>query len=120
MNNKILEFEDFEEMSTFEVYVYYDRPLLFSCIDLIGNKYLAVLAVEDEDTGEEEWLYVQITEERFQMIKSGKIDFRTVFSEPEYDCFYFVYPSKSSASCFDKSCMKNEWLPKRGFGLNAL
>ena len=64
-----------------ETYVYYDQPVLFSCKSAAGHLYLAVAA--DKNDEHETWLYVGVSAERLNLIRSGTIDLHDAFVEPE-------------------------------------
>ena len=69
-----------------ETYVYYDQQVLFSCKSASGHLYLAVAA--DENDKHETWLYVGVSPERLNLIRSGTIDLHDAFADPE-DGFLF-------------------------------
>ena len=64
-----------------ETYAYYDQPVLFSCKNAAGHLYLVVAA--DENDRHETWLYVGVSEERLNLIRSGAIDLHDAFADPE-------------------------------------
>ena len=67
-----------EILETFE---YYDQPVLFSCKNAAGHLFLGVAA--DENDQHETWLYVGVSEERLNLIRSGAIDLHDAFADPE-------------------------------------
>jgi hypothetical protein len=69
-----------------EVYEFYDQPCLFSCQNLSGQVYLT-LWVDSSET-EDIWLYAPVSSERFNHIKNGEVDLKTVFTHSE-DAFVF-------------------------------
>lgn len=69
-----------------EVYEFYDQPCLFSCQNLSGQVYIALWV--DSSEIEDIWLYAPVLSERFNHIKNGKVDFKTVFTHSE-DAFVF-------------------------------
>ena len=69
-----------------EVYEFYDQPCLFSCQNLSGQVYLA-LWIDSSET-EDIWLYAPVSSERFNNIKNGEVDLKTVFTHSE-DAFVF-------------------------------
>ena len=69
-----------------EVYEFYDQPCLFSCQNLSGQVYIA-LWVDSSET-EDVWLYAPVSSERFNNIKNGEVDLKTVFTHSE-DAFVF-------------------------------
>ena len=64
-----------------ETYVYYDQPVLFSCKSAAGHLYLVVAT--DKNDERETWLYVGVSVERLNLIRSGAIDLHDGFAEPE-------------------------------------
>ena len=106
---------DLKNTEIVEVYVYYDRPLLFLCQDLIGRKYIAVLV--DEDDEGEYWLYVEISQRRLEMIRSGGIDLHTAFGHPESGYAFSLRLEFSSENITIKPLaaaeISQEWLPKK-------
>ena len=64
-----------------ETYVFYDQPVLFSCKSAAGHLYLGVAA--DEDDQYLTWLYVGVSVERLNFIRSGAIDLHDAFAKPE-------------------------------------
>ena len=64
-----------------ETYVYYDQPVLFSCKSAAGHLYLVVAT--DKNDEHETWLYVGVSAERLNLIRSGAIDLHDAFAEPE-------------------------------------
>jgi hypothetical protein len=69
-----------------EVYEFYDQPCLFSCQNLSGQVYIA-LWVDSSET-EDIWLYAPVSSERFNHIKNGEVDLKTLFTHSE-DAFVF-------------------------------
>ena len=69
-----------------EVYEFYDQPCLFSCQNLSGQAYIALWV--DSSEVEDVWLYAPVSLERFDNIKNGKVDLKTVFTHSE-DAFVF-------------------------------
>ena len=77
----ILNIPELGELEIVEVYDYYNFPLLFSCKNDTGKKYIAFIA--DELSGHEMWLYVEVSFKRLDMIKSGSVSLHDTFSKPE-------------------------------------
>jgi hypothetical protein len=69
-----------------EVYEFYDQPCLFSCQNLLGQVYIALWV--DSSKTEDVWLYAPVSSKRFNHIKNGKVDLKTVFTHSE-DAFVF-------------------------------
>jgi hypothetical protein len=72
----------FERLVLLESYEYYDRPLLFSCVEeSTGRLFLAVLV--NEHITIEEWLYVETSRHRLIDIRSGLISLHDAFTKSE-------------------------------------
>ena len=63
-----------------ENYVYDDYPVLFSCRDSVGHLYLITVGEDDQH---KTWFRVGISNERFNLIRSGGIDLRNAFTDNE-------------------------------------
>ncbi len=70
-----------------ENYVYNDDPALFSCKDSAGHLYLITVGKNDK---QKTWLRVGISNERFNLIRSGGIDLRNAFTDPENGTLFQV------------------------------
>ncbi len=70
-----------------ENYVHNDDPALFSCQDFASHLYL-VTAGENEQ--HKTWLRVEISKERFKLIRSGGIDLRNAFTDAENGILFQV------------------------------
>lgn len=65
------------ELQLLQIYIWYDRPLLFSCQSADGQRYLAVIS--RDDGGFEEWVYSPIAAELLDAVNSGSVDLYTAF-----------------------------------------
>ena len=70
-----------------ENYVHNDDPAFFSCKDAAGHLYLVTVGENDQD---KTWLRVEISDERFNLIRSGGIDLRNAFTEAENDILFQI------------------------------
>lgn len=99
-----------------EIYVYYDQPCLFSCRNEIGQIFLAVWV--DETEVDDLWLYVRISGQRLQSIRSGKIDLRDAFlkSENGFVCEVRISHTNSPDLVETIPCdnIDEDWLPESG------
>ena len=77
----ILNITGLGKLEIVETYVYYDQPVLFSARSVAGHLYLGVAA--DKNDEHETWLYVGVSTERLNLIRSGAIDLYDAFSESE-------------------------------------
>ncbi len=108
------------KLNLFEVYEFYDKPVLFTCRNELNHLFLSVLVEENVDEGT--WLYVPLSERRFSQIRSGGIDLHDAFAESETG---FVYVVKSLVTTDEfteiinipTSNLTDESLPKKGENL---
>lgn len=111
---------DFSKLEIVEIYVYHDRPLLFSCQNELGHKYLAVLV--EEESIRELWLYAPMSERRFEIVRSGGIDLKTALGRPENHLLYIVaVPYDGSPvnwMIVNETEINPDWLPVEGERLN--
>ena len=70
-----------------ENYVYNDDPALFSCKDSAEHLYLITVGENDK---QKTWLRVGISNERFNLIRSGGIDLRNAFTDAENGILFQV------------------------------
>ena len=63
------------------IYLFYDEPQLFSCIDS-NNQYYLVLAIPCEDD-KTSWLLVPVTTGRLSRLESNTFQIRNAFLKPE-------------------------------------
>lgn len=77
----ILNITGLGKLEIVETYIYYDQPVLFSCKSAAGHLYLGVAA--DKNDERETWLYVGVSAERLNFVRSGVIDLHNAFAEPE-------------------------------------
>ena len=69
------------DTTTIDVFMFYNRPLLYSCFDQAGRLYLALLT--DESALGERWLFARLSAERLELVAKGRIDTRAVFAGAE-------------------------------------
>lgn len=108
-------------LQTIEIYVYVDRPCLFSCRNATGHLFLAVWI--DETEVDNLWLYVPVSESRFQAIRTGEVDLHDAFLGSEDGFVYQV-----QVSCDDRpdrvevipgDTLDRSWLPLMGERLSC-
>lgn len=98
-----------------ETYLYYDKPVFFSCRDSLGQHFLVLLIQDDE---KEIWIYIAISDRRFSFMRSGEIDLFSVFGEPESGFIYLVetdeLQSITNYNIIPSDEIREEWLPDPG------
>lgn len=83
--------ETMNNLTVFEVYEFYDRPLLYSAQDALGRFYLLLYAGSVEDA--ERWLAVALSQRRLREIRSGTMSLHNAFSSPEEGLVYELHQS---------------------------
>ena len=81
METDTLNISELGGLEIIEIYDYYDQPILFACKNAAGHLHLVVAA--DEDDQHETWLYVEVSVERLNLIRSGTIDLHDAFADSE-------------------------------------
>lgn len=99
-----------------ENYVHNDDPALFSCKDSAGHLYLVTVSENDQD---KTWLRVGISNERFNLIRSGGIDLRNAFTEAENDLLFQIRiphddPTQSPLEVIQRNQIVEDMLPLPG------
>jgi hypothetical protein len=102
-----------------EVFIYYDRPVLFACKNSIGTIYLVMLDSEDEDS--ETWFFAGTSLNRYHSIRSGGIDLYTAFRQPEDGMVFQVRTSYDDGTAqvtpLDATHLMDDHLPIPGEAL---
>ena len=99
-----------------ENYVHNDDPALFSCKDAAGHLYLVTVGENDQD---KTWLRVGISNERFNLIRSGGIDLRDAFTDNENGYLFQIKvphdaPTQSSPEVIHPDEIPEDLLPFPG------
>ncbi|MCG9131162.1 type II toxin-antitoxin system HicB family antitoxin [Candidatus Poribacteria bacterium] len=99
-----------------ENYVYNDDPALFSCKDSAGHLYLVTVSENEQD---KTWLRVEISNERFNLVRSGGIDLRNAFTEAENGYLFRIKvphdaPTQSSPEVIHPNEIPEDMLPFPG------
>ncbi len=99
-----------------EYYVHNDDPALFSCRDCAGHLYLVTVGKNDEH---KTWLRVGISNERFDLIRSGGIDLRNAFTDAENGSLFQVNipnddPTEPSLEVVQPNQIVEDMLPLPG------
>ena len=99
-----------------ENYVYDDYPVLFSCRDCAGHLYLITVGENDQH---KTWLRVGISNERFNLIRSGGIELRNAFTDAENDLLFQIRiphddPTQSPLEVIQRNQIDEELLPLPG------
>jgi len=107
-------------LKTLEVYEYYDIPRLFSCRNGSGQHYLA-LSIDEEDFSQT-WLYVALSQERFQKLRLGQLELRDAYLDAEDQMVFKVITYQESHDMLERvDCtdIPEDWLPLAGEVLSS-
>jgi hypothetical protein len=69
------------QLQIFEIYEFYNMPVLFACKNQADTIYLAVW-IDETDTADI-WLYISVSPQRFAKIRAGQVDLHDAFAQPE-------------------------------------
>ncbi len=96
-----------------EVLGYYDGPYLLSCRNQAGHTFLALQV--DEDKEADVWLYVAISPERLDFVRTGGLALHDAFVKPEDGTVYRVSvpftPGSAEIGLLPASEVAGELLP---------
>ena len=105
-----------------ETWVYYDQPLLFSCKNEHETLFIGVASDKTETA--ETWLYVKLSQNRLEKIRSGNIDLHDAFAKPENNMIVevkYIYECDSDypeIRCLKPFEVSKDFLPVPGEFLN--
>jgi|SRR5664280_882254 hypothetical protein len=103
-----------------EVYFYHDGPRFFSATSLTG-RYLGLSTAEDQDT--DSYLYIHVSQGRFNQVRSGGFPLRRAFQEPEDGYLHVVVvgyatdPAEVSVAATRPGDVPETWYPLEGASL---
>ncbi len=100
-------------LKTIEVYEFYDIPRLFSCRNAAGQHYL-VLSI-DEDDFSQTWLYVAMSQQRFQELRRGRLELREAYLKAEDNIVLKVITHQDGYDTVEHcQALPADWLPCAG------
>ena len=117
METDILNISELGKLEIIEIYDYYDQPILFACKNAAGHLHLVVAA--DENDHYETWLYVRVSAERLNRIRSGTIDLHDAFADSENGHllqakFSYNNPTSPQVQHLESNQIPEDMLPTRG------
>lgn len=99
-----------------EIYLEFDGPQLFYCIDEFERKLISVHAPLSEN-GVDNWLFVYISEERIKNLKNNKLSIFNVFAFPEKGRIEHLRVFADGSMVVESvlpSTIPPDWLPEFG------
>ncbi|QIL70963.1 hypothetical protein G7048_11690 [Diaphorobacter sp. HDW4B] len=102
-----------------EVFDYYDGPKFYSCRDIVGQLYL-VYWIEETDEGTS-WLYLRVSQERYDALKHGDVGIANVLANPEDGTALFVRSVRGELEVvqLDAKDIDADWLPEPAAYINV-
>ncbi len=99
------------KLEIFEIYEFYNIPVLFACWSKTGHIYMAVWIDETED--KDTWLYVSLSPQRFMKVRRGEIDLHDAFAKPEDEIVLAVsiYKNYSDVKPIWVEKVAEDWFP---------
>jgi hypothetical protein len=107
-------------LKTIEVYEFYDIPRLFSCRNASGQHYLA-LSIDENDFSQT-WLYVALSQERFQELRTGQLELRDAYLNAENEMVFKVITYQDHHDLIELvycTDIPEDWLPLAGEVLSS-
>lgn len=99
-NDYIMKVDNLGRLYIKDIIVFYDEPLLFSCVNDFDNYFLVnCLDMDDE---KKEWLVLPISEARLIRGLKGNISGYNLFKKPEGDFLWRVTQLKDNVLCNSK------------------
>lgn len=100
-----------------EVFFEHDGPRLFVAQNRAGNLYLANCVDEDEDEYTETYLYVSVSRDRMNLVRSGYIPLRDVYTHAEDGFVYQITAEygetdpRNRLETIPADQIQDDWLP---------
>lgn len=92
MNNIFNTIKGIGKLKYKNIYGFYDEPLMFSCYSATGSLYFLLRLPSDD----EQWLAVEVSKERLELLESNLIEARVPFVTPESGYLYRIYSNDSN------------------------
>lgn len=72
-----------------EIYLFYDQPILYT--RNINDRLYLVLLVDDDECGNQKWLYNPISQNGLKRLIDSEIDLYEIFAQPEESYLYLIH-----------------------------
>lgn len=97
-----------------EIYLSYDGPRLFACVNEAGQKFFGLFVDEDDEA--EFYLYAPASEARFSAIRAGGLPLRRAFEDPTDGGAFLVRSpltgEEDSIDWLTADDIAEDWLPE--------
>jgi hypothetical protein len=109
-----------KDLVPFEMFDYYDGPKFYSCQDKVGQLFLIYWIDETDDINS--WLYLRVSQERYNALKVGNVSIAYTLTHPEEGAA-FVVNTRGGRGEFtieeiSPEQVLPEWLPPQNDFLN--
>jgi hypothetical protein len=118
--NVLLKETPLGQLEILEVFLQYDGPRLFSCLNKAKHIYLALWVDDENDI--DLWMHVPISNQKLLQVRSSDISLREAFTESETGYLHIAKVAFSGAVQEFKLVkaieVNEEWLPLQNVRLN--
>lgn len=117
MNNPFIELPTLGKLFFYRTYLFYDEPLLFSCVSTTMQYYF-VIAIPSEIDTESSWIVVPVSQGRLTQAEKNAIEIRDLILEPEANVFEVVQSDNPKPEIkmtkISPKAITEEYLPQKG------
>lgn len=114
MNELFLQLPSVGELYYYHTYLYYDEPLIFSCVTN-AMQYFLVVAIPTAPASNETWLMVPISTGRLAKAERNAIELREVITDPETVVFQVdLVGTEVSVVTVSPAELTDDMLPEAG------
>lgn len=117
MNNLFMELPTLGQLYFHHTYLFYDEPLLFSCVSKTFQYYF-VIAIPSNTETDSSWIIVPVSPGRLNKAEKNSIEIRELILEPEANVFKVVQKADSKSETeitpISPKEITEEYLPQKG------
>lgn len=108
------------DLKPLDVFEYYDGPKFYSCQDRLGQLFLVYWIDQSENSDASSWLYLRVSKERYDSLKSGVTPVALALANPEEDIAFVVVSSNQDFEVNEilKDKISESWLPPDDYKLD--
>lgn len=117
MNNLFIELPTLGQLFLYHTYLFYDEPLLFSCVSKTFQYYFVIAVPCDIET-DNSWIIVPISQGKLNKAEKNAIEIRDLILDPEANVFKVVEKpnsgSKAEMTTISLEEITEDFLPQKG------
>ena len=115
MNNLFIDLPIFGQLFFHHTYLFYDEPLLFSCMSKTFQCYF-VIAIPSDTEPDNSWIVVPVSQGRLSQAEKNAIEIRELILNPEANVFKVVQKASSEVemTIISTEEITEKCLPNRG------